>query len=153
MARRRADDIDDAAAPLPLHVRQRLPRHADIPEELETPAPQPFLVRRGEEVPPLDGTRIVDEDVDPAEPAQRLCNERAHTVERGEVHRYRFHAPARLRLDLARRAGEDRLLARGDEHARALGGQAPRRRAPYPLAPARHHRRLVLESQIHGCLS
>src|SRR5262249_56972918 len=136
IARGGADDVDDASPALRLHHRKDGARHPDVAENLQAPVAGPLLVRDLEEVAAPDGARVVHEDVDSTEALVDGRGDPVHLVEPAQIAGDDQHLGVRLRLDLARRLLEPRLVARADRHARALAAQAHRAGPPAALTAA-----------------
>src|SRR5439155_25232998 len=85
VARGGADHVDDPSAALRLQQWEHRARHEDVAEELQAPVAGPLRVRDRQEVAAPDRSRVVDEDVDPAEVTMDLAGDPLHFVEPAEV--------------------------------------------------------------------
>src|SRR5256886_7124384 len=86
-------------------------------EELQAPVPGPLRVRDRQEVAAPDRSRVVDEDVDPAEATMDLAGDPLHFVELAEVAGDDEGLGAGLARDLPGRGLQGRLVARAQRHA------------------------------------
>src|SRR3989475_116777 len=106
-----------------LHHRKHRARHANVAEELQAPVPGPLRVRDRQEVAAPDRSRVVDEDVDPAEATMDLAGDPLHFVELTEVAGDDEGLGAGLARDLPGRGLQGRLVARAQRQAGALRGE------------------------------
>src|SRR5207249_7904788 len=79
---RGAGDVDDAAAPTPLHVRDDGFRAANVAEELAVDRIDEGVVRQIDERPEGGGAGVVDQDVDATQSVGGL---RDHALTAGEA--------------------------------------------------------------------
>src|SRR5213594_2354732 len=145
----RADDVHDPSATLRLHHWKHGARHPHVAEDLQAPVARPLLVGNLQEVAAADGARVVDQDVEPAEPVAGGRRNPVHVVESAQVAGKDEHLGARLRLDLVRGLFEPRLVAGADRDPRAFGGEAERDGPTDALATSGHERGLAGQLQIH----
>src|SRR5207247_10537265 len=144
-ARGGADHVADPSAALRPNQWEHRARHPDVAEELQAPVAGPLRVRDREEVAAADRSRVVDEDVDPAEALMDLAGDPLHFVEPAEVAGHDERLGARLPRDLPRRRLQRPLIARAQRDAGALGGERTGDRAAEAPARSGHERDFFLE--------
>src|SRR5207247_9408527 len=122
----------------------------EVAAGLPAPGPGPLRVRDRQEVAAPDRSRVVDEDVDPAEATMDRAGDPLHFVELAEVAGDDEGLGASLARDLPGRRLQGRLIARAQCDAGALGGEPAGDGAADAPARSGPQRDFFLELEVHG---
>src|SRR5581483_7722702 len=140
-----ADDVDDDAAALRLHLREVGAREIDVAEDLEVPGLAPTRLVDLLDGATGNGAGVVDENVD----VGKVTREPARRLAAAEIERYRGDGDIVMGADLAFGRLEIAGVSRHQHEVAALGREDPRGRPPDTLGAAGDERFPSGEIEIH----